>query len=99
MAYRPTVKTTLSTAIEACPWDPDATRTTISNLSGETCYMSPDPDVAATGTNRGEPIFNNGRFEATVENGSDPRIARWVIGVAGGTIIIGREQYKNDPFM
>jgi len=92
-----TTKTTGATAIEATSYDGARTNLTISNLSGETCYMSTDPNVAASGSDQGEPIFNNGRFEANWSNGRDPRLARFIIGSAGGQIIIGMEWYKQDP--
>lgn len=97
MAFKPVVKQTLSTVIEVCAYNPDVTNITITNLSGETCYISTDPDVAASGSQQGEPIYNNGRFEANGTNGRDPRLARYAIGTVGGTIIVGMEYYKADP--
>ena len=92
-----TTKTTTNAAQEVVAYDKDRTNLTISNLSGETCYISTNPNVAASGVDQGEPIFNNGRFEANWSNGRDPRLARFAIGTAGGQIVIGMEWYHEDP--
>jgi len=92
-----TTFTTTSTAREAAAYDKNRTNLTISNLSGETCYMGTNPNVAASGPDQGEPIFNNGRFEANWSNGRDPRLARFLIGSAGGQVIVGMEWYQDDP--
>lgn len=91
MAYRPRTFTTNTTAREAINYDAHRTKIVISNLSGETVYMGVDNTVTATGVGRGSPIFNNGRFEADFSDGTDPRLARWLIGVAGGDVIIMEE--------
>lgn len=90
-------KTTTNAPQEVVSYDPDRTNLTMTNLSGEICYISVDPNVASSGTDQGEPIFQNGRFEANWSNGRDPRLARFVIGTAGGQLVIGMEWYKADP--
>lgn len=97
MAFKPIVKTTTNVAQEVINYDALRTNVTITNLSGETVYISPDPDVAASGSQQGEPIYNNGRFEANWSNGRDARLARFAIGTVGGTIIVGFEYYHDDP--
>jgi hypothetical protein len=91
MAYRPFSFTTTSAAQQAVTYDENRTNLVITNLSGETAYKGVDTTLT---TENGSPIFNNGRFESNFLNGTDPRIARFLIGTAGGDIRI-EEEFSN----
>lgn len=91
MAYRPYPLTTASTARRLCGYDKDRTNLVMVNISGETCYLGADSSVTTAGTTQGLPIFSNGGFEASFQDGLDPRLERWVIGSAGGTVVVMEE--------
>lgn len=95
MAYRPRTVTTTSSPIMLVNFDKDRTNLIISNESGETMMMGVDRSIAYSGVHQGTPIYNGGGFEANFTNGTDPRLERWGIGSAGGTIVITEENAPN----
>ncbi len=95
MANKIHPETTSSTAIKAIGFAKGRTFAAIHNISGETCYHADNGQVDST---HGAPIFNNGRAVFSFDGGSNPEIERWVIGSAGGTIII-EEEFSQDPFI
>lgn len=92
MAYRPRTFQVTSAAQEAVNYDKDRTSLIITNLSGETIYMGGDPTITVSGITQGSPIFSNGRYTAAFYEGRDPRVAIWLIGSAGGQIIIDEQR-------
>lgn len=90
--FRTTKKTTSNNAILALPLDPKRTKGVITNESGENIRWG-SRQVAYTGDASGAIIFNNGRLERGKDTGRDPTAEVWVIGSAGGTIIIEEEWF------